>query len=98
MFPPIRPYSVSIWCGPITCRPMIESVKPGATASSRSTSRSAYASSSAVCGAPAYWWGTHWVNALTTCLPSGASVRSNTDGMQMSANGRLAGRPATASW
>ncbi len=42
--------------------------------------------------------GTHCVNIETTCWPSGASVRSNTDGMQMSANGVAAGRPATASW
>ena len=43
-------------------------------------------------------WGTHWVNIDTMCWPSGASVGSNTEGMQMSAKGRAAARPATASW
>ena len=42
--------------------------------------------------------GTHCVNIDTTCLPSGASVGSKTLGMQMSANGSAAARPATASW
>ena len=42
-----RPYSCSISYGPMTWRCRIESVKPGATASTRAMTRSAYASSSA---------------------------------------------------
>ena len=41
-----RPYSCSISYGPITWRCRIESVKPGATASTRAITRSAYGSSS----------------------------------------------------
>ena len=73
-------------------------MKPGATASTRAITRSAYASSSSVFGVAAHVCGTHCVNIDTTCWPSGASVGSNTDGMQMSANGSVAARPATASW
>jgi diguanylate cyclase (GGDEF)-like protein len=41
MFPPTRPYSSCIWCGPITCRCSTEPVKPGATCSTRAITRSA---------------------------------------------------------
>ena len=42
--------------------------------------------------------GTHWVNSDMTCFPAGASESSNTLGMQMSANGSVAGMPETACW
>ena len=73
-------------------------MKPGATASTRAITRSAYAPSSSASAIAAHVCGTHCVNIDTTCWPSGASVGSNTDGMQMSANGSAAARPATASW
>ena len=66
-------------------------MKPGATASTRAITRSAYASSSSASGFDAHVCGTHCVNIDTTCWPSGASVGSNTDGMQMSANGSAGG-------
>ena len=74
-------------------------MNPGATASTRAIDavgvRVELARASA---SPPTSCGTHCVNIDITCLPSGASVGSNTDGMQMSANGSAAARPATASW
>ena len=69
-------------------------MNPGATASTRAITRSAYASSSSRFFVDAHSCGTHCVNIDTTCWPSGASVGSNTDGMQMSAKGSAAARPA----
>ena len=94
------PYSCSISYGPITCRCRIELGEARARPprrgrpAGRRTRRARR-----VCGAAAHSCGTHCVNIDMTCLPSGASVGSNTDGMQMSANGTRRRRgPATASW
>ena len=76
---------------------MIDSWKSGATASYRSMTRSAYASSSAAWGSSLQSAGTHWVNSEKMCVPSGFSVRSSVVGITPSQNGATAGRPSRAS-
>ena len=62
-----------------------------------SITRSAYACTAVSSCAGTDVCGTHCVNIETMCLPSGASVRSNTLGMRMSMNGKRGRSPATAS-
>ena len=83
----------------MTWRCSTESVKPGRHLLHPRDHPVGVGSSSAVCGSAFQVCGTHWVNIDTMWWPSGASESSNTDGMQMSANGRV-GRAAadTASW
>ena len=82
----------------MTWRCSTESVKPGATASIRATTPVGVRLELGACGSAFQVCGTHWVNIDTTCWPSGASESSNTLGMQMSANGSVAGCAVTASW
>ena len=60
--------------------------------------RSAYASSSSVCGSSDQSDGTHWVNRDMMCVPSGERVLSKAVGITPSENGATAGRPFLASW
>src|SRR5260221_14633352 len=53
--------------------------------------RSAYASSSEVCGSRFQSDGTHWLNRDMMCVPSGHRVLSNAVGITPSLNGRTAG-------
>src|SRR5258708_29265755 len=59
--------------------------------------RSAYASSSEVCGSRFQSDGTHWLNRDMMCVPSGHRVLSNAVGITPSLNGRTAGFPSPAS-